>query len=386
MGSNKMEKIGDFLTDRRDEMLFLIERLVNIDSGSYCKEGIDACGRIISEELDALGFSTRPIPEIDRGNHLRSDREGKGSKRLFLCAHLDTVFPAGTAARRPFRVVNGYAYGPGVGDIKGGIVQMLYALHALRELGMETPPISVFLTADEEIGSVGGRPHIEDLARRSSWAIVMEPSSEAESVGVRRWGLGAFHLTIHGRAAHVLRPDLQGINACRELALKILALESLTDTQRGIKVSVNLVSGGRSRQVTAAEAHAQIDVRVRDADLMERVEAELRQVAATPILPGIGIELQGKLTRPPMSPNPGSEKFFRLAAEVGRELGMNLTPIEEYGGSDGCFTAALGVATLDGMGPLCHDMCGDNEHIEIASLVPRTALLAGIIERLSGIA
>lgn len=382
MESGNMEKIQSFLAERRDGMLELLERLVNIDSGSYYKEGIDACGRIISEELDALGFVTRFVAEKERGNHLRADRPGKGKRRLFLSAHLDTVFPEGTAARRPFRISEGRAYGPGVGDIKGGIVQMLYALKALHELQIDMPPVSVFLTADEEIGSVCGRPHIEELARLSSWVIVMEPSSQPESVGVSRWGLGAFHLTIHGRAAHVLRPDLEGINACRELALKILALESLTDTRRGIKVSVNLVGGGRSRQVTAAEAHAEIDVRVRQKELMDQVEAQLRQVATTPFFPGISLELEGKLTRPPMTLNPKSEDFLRLATNAARELGMNLNPVEEYGGSDGCFTSALGVATLDGMGPLCHDMCGDNENIELASLLPRTSLLAGIIKKM----
>lgn len=380
-----MERIRSFLKGKQDEMLALLERLVNIDSGSFYKEGIDACGRIIGKELDALGFTIQVIPEAERGSHIRADREGQGGERLFLSAHLDTVFPVGTAAVRPFRVEDGgLAYGPGVGDIKGGIVQMLYALKALRETGLATPPISVFLTGDEEIGSVRGRPYIEDLARQSAWAIVMEPSSAPGSVGVRRWGLGSFYMTIYGKAAHVLNPESSGVNACRELALKILAIESLSDTLRGIKVSVNLVSGGRSRQVTAAEARAEIDVRVRDAALMNQVEAQLRQVAGNPSLPGICIELEGKLTRPPMEPNANTEALLHLATEVARELGMDLIPMEEYGGSDGCFTAALGLATLDGMGPLCYDMCGDNEHIEIASLVPRTALLAGIIRQLAG--
>jgi glutamate carboxypeptidase len=270
-----------------------------------------------------------------------------------------------------------------VGDIKGGIVQMLFALNALHELELSTPPITIFLTGDEETGSVRGRPHIEDIARRSARALVMEPSSQPGSVAVRRWGLGSVYLTIHGRAAHVLQPEAAGINACRELALKILALESLSDPVRGVKVSVNLVRGGRSRQVTAAEARADIDVRVRDAARMQEVDAMVRAVAGVPILPGIRIELEGKLTRPPLEPTPGSERLVALAAEVAAEIGIELHPIEEYGGSDGCFTAALGVATLDGLGPLTYDMCGDDERIEIASLVPRTALLAGIISRLA---
>lgn len=378
-----MDKFRELLQGRQEEMLALLERFVNIDTGSFCKEGIDSFGRIMAGELEALGFKTRTIPEKDRGNHLRADRPGQGEKTLFLSAHLDTVFPAGTAAGNPFRIEGGRACGPGVGDIKGGIVQMLYALKALRDLDGATPPITMFLTGDEEIGSIRGRPYIEEIARRCSWALVMEPSSEPGSVGVRRWGLGSFHLRIHGKAAHVLKPDSEGVNACRELALKILALESLSDPAGGVKVSVNLVKGGRSRQVTAAEAEADIDVRVRDLARMKKVETMVGAVAGAPFLPGIRVELEGSLTRPPLEPNPNSEALLRVARDAAEEIGMELHPIEEYGGSDGCFTAALGVATLDGLGPLTHDMCGDRERIEISSLVPRAALLAGIISRLA---
>jgi glutamate carboxypeptidase len=364
-------------------MLKLLERLVNIDSGSYCKEGIDACGQIVIEELHGFGFKAETIPAEACGNHVRAEREGRGNKRLFLSAHLDTVCPAGTVAKRPFRVENDFAYGPGVGDMKGGIVQMIYALKALQELNHKTPPMSILLTGDEETGSVRGRPHIEAEARRSSWVLVMEPSPSPVSVVVRRWGVGAFYLTIHGKQAHVLSPDEVGVNANRELALKILALEGLSDVLRGVKVSVNLVRGGTSRQVTAAEARADIDVRVRDMGNMATVDTQVRDVAGAPIIPDIRIELDGKITRPPMEPNTDTEAFLNLAIEVGREIGMDLLPAERTAGSDGCFTAALGFPTLDGMGAYCHDICGENERIEVNSLIPRTLLVAGIIQRLA---
>ncbi len=379
-----MEKIRTYLHQHQGEMLALLERLVNIDSGTYCKAGIDLCGQMLSTELQVLGFQTETIPETVWGNHIRAERPGKGRKGLFLSAHLDTVCPEGTVAKRPFRIEGNLAYGPGVGDMKGGIVQMLYALKALQALGRDTPPLTIFLTGDEEVGSVQGRPYIEEIARRSEWVIVMEPSTTPGMIGIRRWGVGAFYLTIRGQAAHVLDVNKAGVNACRELALKILALESLSDTQRGVKVSVNLVRGGTSRQVTAPEAGADIDVRVRDSTQMEEVEAQVRQIAGRPILPGIQIELTGKMTRPPMEPNPQTKAFLRLASDVGREIGIEIEPVDKLGGSDGCFTAALGVATLDGMGPLCHDICAETERIEISSLVPRTLLLAGIIQRLGG--
>lgn len=382
MGSNEM-RLLDHLRSKEEEMLALVERLVNIDSGTTFKPGIDRCGQLVAEELRSLGFQVSTLIEERWGNHILAERPGRGEKRLFLSAHLDTVCPEGTVAWRPFRVTDGFAHGPGVGDMKGGIVQMIYALKALGDLKLETPPISIFLTGDEEMGSVRGRPHIEALARRSSWVLVMEPSSKPGSVGVRRWGIGSFALTIHGQGVHVLNPDFSGVNATRELAFKILALESLSDAGRGVKVSVNVVSGGRSRQVTAAEARADIDVRVRDSARMTAVENQVRAVAGTPTLPGIQIELAGKMTRPPLEPNSETELLLRVAGEAATAIGIDLNPIEEYGGSDGCFTAALGVATLDGLGPLTVDMCGDDERFDIASLVPRTALLGGIIARLA---
>ena len=378
-----MEKIRGYLHSKRDEMLRLLERLVTIDSGSYCKEGIDACGQILADELRTLGFQVEVIRETDCGNHVQAEREGKGTKRLFLSGHLDTLRPAGTVAGFPFRVDGNFAYGPGVGDMKGGLVQMLYALKALHDLGRATPPISVFLTGDEELGSIRGRPYIEKESRRSNWALIMESSVAPGMIVIRRWGVGAFYLTIHGKAAHVLDQTMAGVNACSELALKILALESLTDIPGGVKVSVNLVHGGTSRQVTASEAKADIDVRVRDASNMEGIENRMRKVAGMSSLPGIRVELKGNLTRPPMEPKENTEAFFNLAKEVGCEIGMDLNSGTKAGGSDGCFTSVLGVATLDGMGPLCFDFCGENERIELNDFVSRTVLMAGIIRRLA---
>jgi glutamate carboxypeptidase len=377
-----MEKIRNYLQENQAEMLILLERLVNIDSGSYCKKGIDECGELVTEELQALDFEVDIIPETDWGNHVRARRTGKGTKQILLSAHLDTVWPMGTVERRPFKVEGDLAYGPGVGDMKGGIVQMVYALKALHHLGVETLPVSVFLTGDEEVGSVRGRPYIEEEAHRSGWALIMESSIPPGVIVVRRWGVGAFNLTIYGKAAHVMDPNSAGVNACRELALKILALETLSDPIEGVKVSVNVVQGGKARQVTAPDAWANIDVRVRDMAKMQVLEARVRDVGGKPSLPGIRLELKGNMTRPPMEPNASTELFLGLAAEVGSEIGLEVRPGEKAGGSDGCFTSALGIATLDGMGPICHDICSETERIEVSSLIPKTLLIAGIIQRL----
>ena len=168
----------------------------------------------------------------------------------------------------------------------------------------------------------------------------------------------------------MLDPGTSGANATRELAFKILALEGLSDPVRGVKVSVNLVRGGTSRQVTAPEARADVDARV-------------REVAGRASLPGVSIEVTGGMSRPPMHPTARTEALLALATEVGRDIGVPVEPIEKMGGSDGCFASALGVPVLDAMGPLCHDICGETERIELASLVPRTALIAGVVERLA---
>jgi glutamate carboxypeptidase len=267
--------------------------------------------------------------------------------------------------------------------MKSGIVQMIYALKALYDLGLETPPLSIFLTGDEEVGSVKGRPYIEQEAGHSEWVLVMESSPEPDLVVIERWGVGAFYLTIHGKGAHVMDPKMAGVNACRELALKILALESLTDPLRGIKISVNLVRGGSSRQMTAPEARADIDVRVRDLTQMESIERQIQQVAGTPFLSGIRVEVSGSMTRPPMEMNKKSETLLKLVQDVGQEIGIEIRPGTKAGGSDGCFTAALGIATLDGIGPPCHDLYSDREKILITDLISRTLLTAMIIHRLS---
>ncbi len=379
-----MQEMHRYLSSKQVKMLDLLKRLVNIDSGSYCKNGIDRCGEIVGAELQRVGFRVDVIRETECGNHVRAVRKGKGNKQVLILAHLDTVWPAGTVEKRPFAVEDGFAHGPGVGDMKGGIVQMIYALDAISHFGLEAPPIVIFCTGDEELGSIRGRPYIEEEACSSAWSLVMESTVPPTTIVTRRWGVGAFDLAITGRGAHVLDSSASGVNACKELALKILALEGLSDYAEGVKVSVNLVRGGTARQVTAAEAWANIDVRVRDLDKMDSVESKIREVAGNPSLPLICLQLRGKMTRPPMEPNPNTASLLRLAVEISHDIGIEVIAGEKAGGSDGSFASALGVATLDGLGPLCYDVCSETERVDLSSLVPRTLLLAKIIIGLSG--
>ncbi len=378
-----IQELGTQVAASREKALGVLQRLVNTDSGSRCKAGVDACGQIVARELEAAGFRVETLREADSGSHVVARKGGRGSGCALLLAHLDTVWGEGTAAQRPFRVSRSHAYGPGVGDMKGGIVVMLAALSALQALELEAPPMTVFLTGDEEMGSVRARRHIEAEAGRSSWAFVMESPPSPASLVVRRWGVGAFDLWITGRAAHVLDAGAAGVNACRELAFKILALEGLSDPLRGIKVSVNLVRGGEARQMSAPQAWANVDVRVRDLEAVSEVESAVREVCGRAVVPGISLRLEGAMTRPPLTPNAGTQRLLGLASEVAARMGEKLIGREKAGGSDGAFTSALGVPTLDGLGPVCRDLYGERERIHLGSMDSRAVLLAEMLRRLA---
>jgi glutamate carboxypeptidase len=268
--------------------------------------------------------------------------------------------------------------------MKGGIVQMIMALRVLRDLGYEPlPDLTLFGTGDEELGSVRGRPHIEREGRQCQYVLVFEPARPDGSYVARRWALAAFYLDIQGKPAHLGDPTQQGINANVELAHKILALDALHDLAAGRIVAVNLIQGGIARQTVAPHATAHIDVRANTTvgieDLAPCVEAILRQ----PHLPGIKLSVRGGISRPALEPNPGSEKLFQMVTEIAASVGVKATRRETRGGGDGSFLAALGLPTLDGMGPIGHQNCTPQEYIEIDSLVPRTAIIALMLARLA---
>ncbi len=373
----------DYLETHRADMLDLLGRLVNIDSGTYDKAGVDRVGAVVRQELESLGFTFRVVERDEGGNHLVGTRSGDGRGRLLLAIHLDTVCPKGSAADRPFTVTRDRATGPGVADMKGGVAQMIYALKALRAANATgLPALTVVCTGDEEIGTPTGRPVVEAEAKGCDWAFVFEPGRADGSLVAGRWAVGAFYLTITGRTAHVANMTDPGVNACTELAHKVLALEGLTDLERGIKVSVNLVQGGTARQVAAEKATAHIDVRVRSQADADRVAARVKEIALAPVTKGVELRLDGRITRPAMEATPASAALLKVATEVGQEIGMTLGTVISAGGSDGSFTANMGVPTLDGLGPIGHEVCSTREWADVSSLVPRTALVALTAARL----
>ena len=344
-------------------MLELLRELVEIESPT----GDTARMRDrTAAELDALGASVTL-----EGEHVRADFDGDGAP-LLLLGHLDTVWPHGTLESLPWRVEDGRAYGPGVQDMKGGLVVML---EALRRAGAERA-VRVFLTADEEIGSPSAREPLARAANGVAAAFVCEPPTETGNLKTARKGLGRFKLTVTGRPAHAGEPQ-EGASAIEELARLTLRLHAFTDRERGVSMNVGVVAGGTRENVVAAEAFALFDVRVPTALERERVDTFLHTLE--PETPGTTVALEGTWTRPPLERSAGSAVLFERARAHGRALGLELREASVSGGSDGNLVGALGVPVLDGLGAQGGGAHAHDEHVLVASLPVRAELLAAVL-------
>jgi glutamate carboxypeptidase len=321
----------------------------------------------LADELQTLGGSVTVA-----GDHLRADFAGT-EEPLLLSGHFDTVWPRGTLEHMPWRVEDGRAYGPGVYDMKAGIVVMLEAIR----IGGTPHELRVVLGADEEIGSPGSREVIAGAADGALAAFVVEPPTPPNGdLKTARKGLGRFELSIAGRAAHAGEPA-DGVSAIDELARLILRLHALNDPATGVSCNVGVVAGGTRENVVAAEAHAWIDVRVPTLAERERVDAWLH--ALQPETPGATLTLEGRWTRPPLERTPGNVALFEQAREHGRALGLDLAETSASGGSDGNLIAAFGVPVLDGLGAEGNGAHAVDEHVVLDSLAVRAELLAALL-------
>jgi glutamate carboxypeptidase len=349
-------------------LLELLRALVEIESPSG-SPGAAGVSRRVGAELAELGATV----ELLDGGHLRAELAGEG-RPLLLSGHSDTVWPVGTLATMPFRVEGDRAYGPGSYDMKASLVVML---EAIRRAGAGRRALRVFLTADEELGSPGGRSGLEEAADGVAAAFVVEPPGASGNLKTSRKGLGRFTLTVTGRPAHAGTHRRDGVSAIEELAHQILALHSLTDEERGITVNVGVIEGGTAENVIAADARARIDVRVvhaRDQEPVEHALASLR-----PVDPRARLTLGGDWTRPPLERSPGSTTLFERAQAYGRELGLELAEEASAGGSDGNLVGALGVPVLDGLGAQGGGAHAHDEHVLLPSIGVRAELLAQLL-------
>jgi glutamate carboxypeptidase len=347
-------------------LLDLLRELVEIESPTY-SSGVRRVAEVCAHELQELGARSRFLD----GDHLVADLNGEGPP-LLLVGHTDTVWPEGTLATMPFRTEDGRAYGPGVYDMKACLVVLVEAIRLAPE--RTRAAVRVFLTADEEMGSRGARPHLEREARGCAAALVVEPPGAGGNLKTARKGLGRFRLTITGRPAHAGTHRAEGISAIEELAHQVLALHALNDDERGVSVNVGVVRGGTSENVVAAEAQADVDIRVARHDDRERLEAALASLE--PQLPGAALTVSGGWTRPPLEPSAGSERLLAQAQEHGRALGLELEGESSGGGSDGNLVGAVGVPVLDGLGAEGGGAHAPDEHVVLDSMPVRAHLLS----------
>lgn len=377
----------DLCRQRQPEMLDLLRRMVEMESPSDNKEALDKLGRFLGAEFSRLGAQVEFIPQSDAGDHLKAEFPGKeeasakSAKPILLLGHFDTVWPLGTLGKMPFKVENGRAFGPGIYDMKTGIVMMLFALRALREMGAQHRPVTVLLDSDEEVGSRTGRPAVEATAKNCEAVLVLEPSQTIHGyLKTARKGVGDFLLRVRGRASHAGVDFEKGHSAIVELSRQLLEVTKFTDLERGITVNPGIIYGGSRTNVVAAEAVAEIDVRI--ARLADGPELEKKFHSLKAFDPGCTIEVSGGINRPPMERTFGTAKLFQIAKEQGAALGMELAEASTGGGSDGNFTSALGIATLDGLGAVGEGAHASNESIVLEELPRRTALLAALLQSL----
>jgi len=381
--------ITSWIASQKTAMLAEIEEMVNTDGGSYDKPGVDRTGAQVQRFLASHGIATEVVPREKHGDCIRGIVEGghalgTGNQRsnIVLMGHRDTVFPKGEPERRPFRIEGGRAYGPGVADMKAGIVMNMFVLAAFAKFGGAPGPVVALFTGDEEIGSPEGRPVIEAEAGNARVVFNSEPGRVSGNVVKARKG-GVFSVVdIEGKAAHSGGNFEAGISAIGEAAHKIVAIHALTDLKRGITLNVGLIQGGQSVNTTAPSCQFQIDLRTIDLADRDEVMGKIHGIVARAYVPGTRSALTIKGEFRPLNPTPASERVFSVYQAAAAESGLKVEAEFTGGCADSGFTAALGVPTLCGVGPVGGLAHSPEEYLEVESIVPRAQAMARAILRL----
>jgi glutamate carboxypeptidase len=374
----------DYFQCRTEQILHSIRQLVEIESPSDVKQAVDRLGAVLAGRFSDLGGQTRLHPAARFGNHLQVDFAGSSNRRpVLLLGHLDTVYPIGTLAAMPCRIENGRISGPGTLDMKSGIALLLEAIEAIGSwYGKPLPrSLQVLLVSDEEVGSSCSRPITEALAKQAAAVLVLEPSFGPKgAVKTSRKGVAEYSLTVEGVAAHAGLDFAVGQSAIVELSRQILEIAEWAGRQSGLTVNVGVVEGGTRPNVVPARARAVLDVRIERAADEALIEQKLRSLRS--FNPKCKLEIAGGLNRPPMERSAGVRELYERSRAIARQLGWELEEASVGGGSDGNFTAALGVPTLDGLGGVGEGAHANHEAVLIRELPRRAALLAGLIEAL----
>ncbi|WP_271400055.1 M20 family metallopeptidase [Salinicoccus roseus] len=374
-----MNNFKKYLTDNDEDIFNHIEEIVKMETPSDNKELLDKAALWIAEKFEDLtGGSAEIIDNKETGNHVIGTF-GQGEKQLLLLAHFDTVWESGTLNHMPFRKDSNKAYGPGIFDMKTGLIQTLYALKSIRELGEKlNKRIVCIFDSDEEIGNPTSKNLIEKEAKISERAFVMEPAmSEKGSLKTSRKGVGIYRMTVKGKPAHSGIDPEKGISAIEELARQTVYLHSLSNMERGITVNVGVFNGGSRSNVIAEEAMAEIDVRAKTVSDLKMITEEIENI--TPFHDGTEIEISGDINRMPLERTEGVIEMYQKALKISVELGIDLSEAETGGGSDGNLTSVY-VPTLDGLGAVGDGAHANHEHINLNHVVDRTALLANLLK------
>jgi glutamate carboxypeptidase len=372
------------LEQRLDQIVETSRKFVEIESPSDHKQSADRMAFVLASEFEALGGRVKLHRSADFGDSLQIDFDSESaspnSKPILLLGHYDTVYPLGALADMPCKVENGNLHGPGVLDMKSGIALMLHAIAALQEWHGGLPrPVTVFLVSDEEVGSHSSRQITESLAKESDGVLVLEPAAGLRgAVKTARKGVGEFTLQVQGIAAHAGLDPGSGHSAILELSRQIVAISKLNNLRQGISVNAGVIQGGTRTNVVAAEASVAIDVRIKAMHQAAPLDRKLRSLK--PFDKHCKLTMTGSINRPPMERTPGVAKLYKKAQEVAGQFGWKLEEAAVGGGSDGNFTAGIGVPTLDGLGAVGAGAHAIHEYIVISELPRRALLLAGMIE------
>src|SRR5271169_4051766 len=378
--TSELSDVLRWLTDHQSEIVREVREMVVRESPTHDKSACDSLCSYLAQRFEALGGKVKIHRQHKAGNHLQVDFAGaRGRKPALLLGHYDTVYDLGTLKTMPWREDKGRLCGPGVFDMKGGIAQIMFALRALREVKGGPPrPVKVWLVSDEEEGSDSSRALTEKLAARCAAVLVCEPAGPRGALKTARKGVGGFVIKVTGQASHSGLDFEKGQSAILELSHQIQAVSRLTDLQRGITLNVGVIRGGTRTNVVAAEAVAEVDLRIArksDGPVMEHKVKSLR-----PVNRKCQLHIEGGVNRPPMERTKQVAALFEMARKIGFELGFLLDEIAVGGGSDGNFTAGIGVPTLDGLGAVGEGAHAPHESVVAAELPKRAALLAGLIE------
>jgi glutamate carboxypeptidase len=375
--------LKSYFQEHLEEMVDFLGWLVQQESMSRVPEATSQIAEEFGARLGELGAAVELIRNehsgasiLARFNHACKD---PAANQLLIVGHLDTVWPLGTLERQPFRIENGLAYGPGIFDMKAGLTIAFFAIRALKEAAYETMrPVAMLVTCDEETGSLYNRTVIEAEGRRSHAALVLEPPIPGGKLKTGRKGVGEFEMIITGKAAHAGNDPRAGVSAITEMAHQILAINAMSDYERGTTLNVGVVSGGVLSNVIPAQARARIDMRYQTREEGTRITEALGKLR--PVLAGAHIEVSGGINRPPMIRTAAIEELFEHARRLASEIGFDVGQGSVGGGSDGNFIAANGVPVLDGLGVDGAGAHAEHEHVIISDIPQRAALLARLVE------